>query len=485
MSLSRAEEVALLTDDELGEFLAPLSQDEIEELLRDWSFIGRPEQLCPPGIWRWWMVCTGRGWGKNRTGAEWVVDRCEQFAKHGALHTIGLLNRSFDHVRRLQIEGESGLANVCARRGHVLEHAPTAITGRIGVKRDDGTMHWSTFQVHTADDPDRVRGENFHTLWCDELASWRMKVDAEGKTAWTHADLGLRALCPGGLRPQGVVTTTPKPVPLVKDLLDSKMGVTVFSRGSMLDNVVNLDGSYVETMLGMYAGTRLGRQELDGLLIGDAVGALWVQANIDRYRKSEYIAHDLAQWRANGYPTLERRVVGVDPPGETQNAECGIIVMGLASQPRSRREVYTLDDRSVTPTPADPLVAERWALAAVEAYHAWDCAEMALEVNHGGDSMRALVHAVDPLVNVVKVRASEGKLTRAESAAALAAQGRDHHCGDFPELEAQLTNWVPTSKLPSPDRLDAKVWAGKALEPLVHAAAVEVATVQDTRPLVT
>ena len=253
-------------------YLADLSPDQVDALFKSWRFWSRPEQRCPDWLWRWWCIVTGRGYGKNRTGAEWVADRCEQFAAHHHRHTIGLVNRTFGHVRALQITGESGLASVLERRGHRLHHPSTALEGYIEVW-DEGWQK-STLEIHTADDPDRARGRNLHTVHADEVAAWRHKTDAQGGTSFINLDLALRSPCPRGLIPQGIVTTTPKPIKLVKDLLAGEYGATAVTRGSMMDNIANLDPAFIAAILHRYAGTRLGAQEIEGQVLEDVEDAL-------------------------------------------------------------------------------------------------------------------------------------------------------------------------------------------------------------------
>jgi phage terminase large subunit-like protein len=453
VTASRAETLARLPDDQRAEVLAPLTEDDALALLRAWAFWARPEQLSPDWLWRWWAIVTGRGWGKNRCQSEWLCDRAEQFAARRARHLIGLLNRSFNAVHSLQIRGESGLAEVCARRGHRLHHAPTSLEGAIDVW-DEGWQR-TEFEVHTADDPDRVRGRNFHTVGADEMAAWRHKQDAEGGTAFSNADLGLRALCPRGLQPQGIVTTTPKPIPIVRELLASGYGPTAITHGHMLENAANLDPGFVSAILARYEGTRLGAQEIAGLLLEDVEGALWRGTMIERGRRQTMAEHD-------------KRVVGVDPPGGL-HTDCGIVVCGRwarkATPDPLRRQADVLADVSLAGPP------EVWAAEAVAAYYQWECDALVGEVNYGGEMVRAVVHAVDPNVRFEMVRATRGKKVRAEPiatyyesapvAGADAAQvgGRIHHVGYFGMMEAEQTTWTDAPEDPSPNRLDALVWA--------------------------
>lgn len=449
MTASAAERLADLDPDERMRVVLEMGEDHVAALLASWSFWARPEQMPPVGSWRWWAVITGRGWGKNRTASEWTCDRAEQFAAHRHRHTLGLLNRTFNAVHALQIRGESGLGAVCERRGHRLHHAPTSLEGAIDVW-DEGWQR-TDFEVHTADDPDRVRGRNFHTVQADEMAAWRHRQDSEGGTAFSNADLGLRALCPKGLHPQGMVTTTPKPIRLVKELLASGFGPTAITRGSLLDNRSNLDPGFVGAILGRYEGTRLGAQEIDGVLLEDVEGALWKAATIEALRRNVAAEHD-------------RRVVGVDPPGGL-HTECGIVVAGRhrVNVDPMRRHADVLDDRSLAGPP------EAWGAEVVAAFYEWECDKVVAEVNFGGEMVRSTIHAVDPTIKVEMVRASRGKRIRAEPIAVYydagigkdgkPRQGRVHHIGYFGDLEAEMTTWTDEPGEPSPNRMDALVWA--------------------------
>lgn len=462
MTLSPVEAIALAPDAEIDDLLADLremSDADLGALIADWRFHARPEQLAPTDVdWRWWLVKAGRGFGKTRTGAEWVVDRAEAFAAAGVPHLIGLLNRSFDQVRSLQIDGESGLRAVCARRGHRLDIAPTSLHGRLLIKTDRG-VHESAIEIHTGDDPDRVRGRNFHTLWCDEVAAWRHKVDETGNTAFTNADLGLRALCPPGLDPQGVITTTPKAISLLVDLVAGKWGELVITEGSTFDNLANLHPAFVQSVLRNYVGTRLAAQEIFGRLVVDVEGALWRRSLIDRTRRD--LHGQPARGSIDDLRAHDERVVGVDPPGGLRT-ECGIIVAGRwSADDLLRPHADVIDDLSLAGAPED------WGAEVVRAYHLHGCDSVVAEVNFGGEMVRSTIHAIDPTVPVRMVRASRGKQARAEPVAVLYDANRVHHVGTYGELESEQTTWVPADKnAPSPNRLDALVWAVSYLLPL-------------------
>lgn len=426
-------------------------------VLSSWRVWARPEQLAPRDdhdFWRWWAVITGRGWGKTRTAAEWVLDRSLAFARAGVKHRVALVGATAADVRDVMVLGESGLVACAELRGLRTVYVPSRRTLRI--PELDTVM-----TAYSAVEPNRLRGPQHHTGWGDELAAWRLIVDREGNTAWTNLDLGLRLPCPAGMRPQGVVTTTPKPIAPVKQLIaDGDAGARVhLTRGTLYDNATNLSADYVQAMRDRYEGSRMGAQELGGVLLDSVEGAIWTPEVIELHRSTLVVPSlaELTPAEVLQQTGVDRVVIGVDPPGET--AECGIIVMGRVPAPRGTTEAHAvvLADLSVAGPP------EEWGAVVATAYREWTAAVVAAEVNQGGDMVRAVIHAVDPLVNVHKVRATVGKTTRAEPLGVLYNRGRVHHAGFFGELEGQMTTWVPGDK--SPDRMDALVWAGTELFP--------------------
>jgi len=285
----------------------------------------------------------------------------------------------------------------------------------------------ATAVAYSADKPDRLRGPNHDLAWADELAAWRYM------DAWDQLMLGLRL----GDQPRVVVTTTPRPIPIVRRLAADDTGKVHLTTGSTYENAANLSPEFIDEMRRRYEGTRLGRQELEAQIIDDVDGALWERANIDEHRSHQP-------------PPLRRVVVAIDPAvtaGE-DSAETGIVVAGVDSAGRG----YVLDDRSLRASPGD------WAAAAVAAYHTHKADVIVAEANQGGDLVSTLIRTVDDRVPVRMVRASRGKRTRAEPVAALYEQGKVHHVGFLTALEDQLCSWVPDIG-DSPDRLDALVWA--------------------------
>jgi predicted phage terminase large subunit-like protein len=375
---------------------------------------GRPDQQAPPGAWRTWLILAGRGWGKSRTGAEWVRAQ----ATSGRASRIALVARTAADVRDVIVEGESGILAISPPH-----ERPIWEPSRRRLTWPGGTIA----TTYSAEEPDQLRGPQHDAAWCDELAAWRYP------DAWDQLQMGLRL----GSDPRVVVTTTPRPTPLVRALVASS--TTVVTRGRTADNARNLAPGVVEALAARYAGTRLGRQELDGEILDDAPGALWRRAQIDAARY------------AGPAPALRRIVVGVDPAASAtaQSDETGIVVAGLGHDGR----VYVLDDRSGTYSP------EQWAARVVAAYREHRADRVVAEVNQGGDMVASVLRAVDASLPLSTVHARRGKALRAEPVAALYEQGRVSHVGALARLEDQMCAWDPTGDDRSPDRIDALVYA--------------------------
>ena len=385
-----------------------------------WKAKARQNQITPDGDWLTWVILAGRGWGKTRTGAEdaaWAG-----MANPG--WRIAVVAPTAADARDTCIEGDSGLLNVLPREA--VQTWNRSLGELILV---NGTR----YKTFSADEPERLRGPQHHRAWADELAAWRYPE------AWDQLMFGLRL----GEHPQAVVTTTPKPTPLVKALVAAK--TSHVTRGSTFDNAANLAASALAMLKQKYEGTRLGRQELDAEILGDLPGSLWSLVTLDAYRLRES-------------PTMGRIVVAVDPAVTATEAsdEHGIIVAGLSDQRGTVRE-----DAGLSGSPPE------WARRAVSLYRSWSADCIVIEVNQGGDMVAHTIRTIDPNVKIREVRASRGKHVRAEPIAALYEQGRAAHVGAFPELEAQMTQ-MTTSGFEgegSPDRVDALVWAMTELFP--------------------
>lgn len=406
-----------------------LSLDRLttERFSRDFSVFARPDQLPPIGPWSTWLVMGGRGAGKTRTGAEWVRGMALGEPPYAAKPTarIALVGETQGEVREVMIEGVSGLLAV-----HRRSERPTWLPSRRRIEWANGAIA----QAFSAEDPQGLRGPQFAAAWADELAKWR-----NAEETWDMLQFGLRL----GEDPRQVVTTTPRPIPLMKRLLNDTR--TAVSRAATRANIANLAPGFLDAIVGRYADTRLGRQELDGELIEDRVDALWRRDALEKAR----VTHA---------PELTRIVVAIDPPASSKRGAdaCGLVVAGLGSD----GQAYVLEDATLNEV--QPL---RWARAAISLYHRFEADCLIAEVNQGGEMVTSVLAEVDANVPVKPVRATRGKWLRAEPVAALYEQGLVHHVGALPQLEDELCDFGldGLSSGRSPDRLDALVWALTAL----------------------
>lgn len=443
---SRAAQMARMPEAERHAAIRRLTRAEARALFWDWDFWVRTQQKIPQGEWRTWLLLAGRGFGKTRTGAEFVRDRVEQ----GIAQRIALVGRTAADCRDVLVEGESGLLAICPPWNRP-KYEPS--------KRRLTWPSGALATCYSADEPDVLRGPQHDTAWADELAAWRYT------DAWDNLLFGLRL----GNDPRVVVTTTPRPTPAIRELIDDP--TTRVVRGSTFDNVGHLAKAFLERIVRKYEGTRLGRQELHAEVLDDAPGALWRRDQLDSLRivpkrrdETESFAEALA--RTVEAVALRVIVIGIDPAttsGEDSN-ETGIITVGLGDNGHG----YVLGDLSGRYTP------DGWGRTAVTEYVARQANRMVAERNQGGDMVMATIQTVarDMKVDVyvTTVHAAKGKRTRAEPVAALYEQGKVHHVGVFPELEDQMCTWEPDVVIAdgprkkvqhsdSPDRLDAKVWA--------------------------
>jgi phage terminase large subunit-like protein len=394
-------------------------------LARDWALWARDDQLTPPGDWTYWLILAGRGWGKTRTGAEWVRSEVKRS------RFVNLIGATADDARDIMIEGESGILSICPR-GERPEYKPS--------QRKLAWPNGAVSLIFTADEPERLRGKQHEKLWADELAAWRY---AE---AWTQAQFGLRL----GARPQACITTTPRPTPLVRELIADPG--TLATLGTTYDNRDNLAPTFFSKIVKAYEGTRLGRQELNGEVLLDNPRALWQRARIDELRRPALTEETRAAFLAS----LKRIVVAIDPAvtSNEHSDETGIVVCGHGRDDH----LYVLEDISLSASP------DAWARVAVQAYRRWAADRIIAETNNGGDMVEAVIRSVDRSVSYRKVTATRGKVIRAEPIAALYEQGRAHHVGGFDRLEDQMIEFDPTiAQNKSPDRMDALVWAGTEL----------------------
>jgi phage terminase large subunit-like protein len=390
-----------------------LARREKERKRFDWSRNGRPEQQTPPGDWYAWLYMAGRGAGKTRTGSEWL--RAEvRTSKY-----VNLIGATADDIRDILIEGESGILAVCPK-----DERPKYVPSKRRLEWPSGAKSL----LFSADEPDRLRGKQSSGLLCDELSAWRYM------DSYTQAMLGLRL----GERPRAYISTTPRPLKLLRDLVkDPKVHVT---SSNTYANRANLSPAFFSSIITKYEGTRLGRQELDGQLLDDTPGALWNLSRID-------------ELRARTAPDqLTRILVAVDPAvtsGEEAD-ETGIVVVGLGPDGSG----WLLADLSGRYTPHE------WAGKAVDAWREWNADAVIGEANNGGDMIESTLRAISANIPFRKVWASRGKVARAEPVSALYEQGRCHHVGTFTPLEDEMCSMTTDGSVGdhSPNRADALVW---------------------------
>jgi phage terminase large subunit-like protein len=438
VSLSQAESLASLPPSEQAKILADLTEAQAEDLRWDWAFWGRPEQIFPPGDWFIWLIMAGRGWGKTRTATENIAAMLRGptplIAPNGAPRLLSFVADTPFDMRQYSIEGPSGFLNI-GPPDHRPHYEPSK-----------KTLEWpngAKALLFSAEDPETTRGASGSFFWWDELAKAK-KPDM----GWQNMLLGMREG-----NPRGIVTTTPRPIPLIKRLAKAKS--THLTVASTWDNRPNISATYFSEVISPLMGTRLGRQEVNAEILDDIPGALWTRAMIDRARETRAI------------PDMVRMVVAVDPSGtkgeeDERSDEVGIVVAGKGTDGRA----YIFADRTCKLSPA------AWATRVVNAFKEFLADRIVAEVNYGGAMVEQVIRAGNPNLPVIVVTASRGKVQRAEPVARLYEQGRVTHVGnsrdqsseqpnDLAFLEDQLCQMTPSGYLGdrSPDRADALVWA--------------------------
>ena len=380
-----------------------------------WRELGSEKQKAPEGDWGVWLLMAGRGFGKTRAGAEWVRERVSR----GVGGRIALVAPTPDDARNVMVEGVSGLLRVSPPWFMpVYEPSKRKLTWPNGAV----AFGFSSYE------PDRLRGPQFDTAWCDELASWKY-----ARETWDNLQFGLRL----GDDPRCAVTTTPKPIGLLRELKDRED--VMVTTGSTYENEKNLPGDYIERIRRRYEGTRTGRQEIYAELLDESESALWRRDWIEAARVREA-------------PELSRVVVAVDPAVSSRSgsSETGIVVAGADDDGHA----YVLEDASGRMSP------DGWARRAIGMLDRYGADRIIGESNNGGDLVEHTVRTAyeDRVVPYRSVRASRGKYARAEPVSALYEQGKVHHVGGLDALEDQMCVWSPGSD-GSADRLDALVWA--------------------------
>ncbi len=423
--------IARFPESDRKKLVDAVSENDLNNVSQDWFFNARREQLPPSWDWFIWLMMAGRGFGKNWSGANWLINQ----HMTGNAKNSGIVAATAADLRRFCIEGPSGILSLAPNHWR-----PHHITSKSKLVWPDDTETL----LFTSEEPERLRGPNLDKVWCDELGSWRL-LDA----TWE-----MLMLCMRYGEPQALITTTPRPKAILRDLLKRKgeAGKPVpgkdvaVTTGSTHDNVKNLADRFVKEVITQYKGTKLERQEIYGELLDEFEGSLWSYKTLDACRVVEH-------------PELTRIGVGVDPAVSSEEGAnlTGIVVGGVAG---SNKHAYLLGDHSLRATP------EGWATKAVSLYNQFSADIIVAEKNQGGEMVESTIRTVDPNVNVKLVHASKGKIPRAEPIAALYEQNRIHHVGTFPELEDEMCLFLPgesnlqqlRSGGSSPDRADAMVW---------------------------
>lgn len=425
------------------EFIQSLSEAEAAHLMYEWRAWARPDQLTPAGDWSTWLILAGRGWGKTKTGAEtirgWACGSTPM--GRGQYGRIALVAETAADARDVIVEGDSGIL-----RSHPRDFRPFYEPSKRRLTWPNGAVA----TLYNATEPDQLRGPQHDAGWCDELAKW-----AYARETWEQLQFGMRL----GRNPRAIITTTPRPIPVLKEIMGDES--TVITLGRTMDNRANLAKKFIDAIHKKFAGTRLGQQELEAKVLDDIPNALWSRGMFDPPEGSTHRGRVLH----NAMPDLSRIVVAVDPSGTKGGSDdgdyIGIVVAGIDDNGHG----YVLADRSVKEGPAV------WGRAAVDAYNEFKADRIIAETNFGGAMVEAVVKAVDPNVSYRAVTASRGKIARAEPVSALYEQGRVSHVvgADIRDkdrtglsaLEDQLCLMSPSGYAGdgSPDRADALVWA--------------------------
>ena len=408
-------DLAALPTEKQAAFIDGITDDEAAWILRDWRANARPKQRAPGGAWTIWLLLAGRGFGKSRTGSEWIIERAR--AGRGP---IALVGETVADVRKIMVEGEgAGSA--------ILECSPPDF--RPEYQPSTRSLLWPNgvqATTYSGDRPDQLRGPNTQTVWMDELAKYKY-----AQMAWDMMEFGLRV----GDDPRCLVTTTPRPLKILRDL-QADPGCVVVT-GSTYENKANLAPAFYQRIMQRYEGTRLGRQEIHAELLEEAEGALWTRDMIDGAGRVD--AEDL--------PQMKRIVVAIDPSGGT--GEIGIGAAGLGIDGHG----YVLEDATMRGRP------ESWASVAGALFRKHKADRIVAEKNFGGQMVESTLRAHDRDLPVKLVNASRGKAVRAEPVSSLYEQRRVHHVGLLPKLEDEMVLWDPVESNWSPNRIDWLVWA--------------------------
>lgn len=394
-----------------------------------WEQIARPNQLPPSGNWNVWLILAGRGFGKTRSASEAI----RKWVMEGKYKRIALIANTIEEAKQVMVEGESGLLKISPRRDGL-----TYFPSRRILKWRNGAIA----TLYGAENYEQLRGPQFDAAWVDEFAKF-----AHPRETFEQLSFALRL----GKNPKTILTTTPRPIPFIKDLIKRPDVVTV--RGSSWENRENLSPTF-RNQLEFLKGTRLEAQEIYAEIVEDSPNTLWSWQDIEKcYREAPHF--------------LQNIVIGVDPALTSNGDETGIIVAGMDAS----KKAYVLDDLSMSGTP------EQWCQKVLDAYYRYHAKQIVIETNAGGDLLINLLKSHDNSVCIKKMYAQKSKTERAEPITLLYQKNMIFHTKQFPKLELQMATYEPGQK--SPDRMDAMVWAMTALFKTCSTSAMSVTTLFD------
>lgn len=446
--MSEAMKLARMPRAQQDVFLMTLSPKESRVLAFDWKFWARKSQLTPGGDWYTWLLMAGRGFGKSRVGSEWTREKVYGDSRNPlnsstGIGRIALIAETAADARDVIVQGDSG----------ILATSPPDFRPRY--VKSDRKLEWPNGAIallYSSEEPDQLRGPQFHAAWMDELAKYRHATEV-----YDQLQFGMRL----GNHPQQIITTTPRPIPIIRRVLaeEGKLGGTVVSRGGTFDNAANLAPTFIRQMKEKYSGTRLGRQELYAEILDDVPDALWNSHSLEVRTSENPLAAGMSAEEIVRLPHMRRIVVGVDPSGsrntEDSSDDVGIVAMGVGVD----GIFYVLDDSTSSGGP------DEWATAVMACYRRNQADVIIGEENFGGALVEHAIRTKDRRAPYKAVRASRGKVIRAEPIAMLYEQGRVRHVGQFAELEDQMCSMGRSGYVGrgSPDRLDAMVWCATEL----------------------